>query len=1294
MVSCPGLSNSSPTAAGISPNSVTFGIVTALPKEYAAVKVMLDDPVDHWTPKGRVYVLGSIPAKGEGTHHVALMLSNQGTAVASHSATLLVEDFPGTNAILMVGIAGGVPDVAKPARHVRLGDIVVSGDQGIVAYDFGKEHQDRFEARLPPRPPHARLLQACRRLDAIAYENQFPWLSHLPRAAHLLHSARPPAETDRLASSSNATVYLDHPPDPDRRPDQPRVFIGTVACANRLLKNPVTRDQLRDQYDVRAVEMEGFGIAEATWNQDIGYIVVRGVCDYCDSNKGDAWQGHAAIIAGAYARAVLEETPCIGPAHGTEIVQESGARSAIPVRDLRGLATALLESGAPRSVITLLSDVASGAKRALDQLGTVRRTITSVDGKQTSALHEIFLTQERHHLLVAPPGSGKTHALWRSARDLLASEQLIPIYLPVGIAQTWTQVLEMVAGAPQGLDPGQVLVDSRICVILDGWTEFASQADARDSAAALRALNLTQVVASGRKCPEQITGFNIWSLDPLPTSAVTAAIRTSFPNPPQIDPALAELLRLPLALSLYLVLGGSARSRGELLASFHKQLSRGLPDEFLRVLGGAVSVVSLPPGGRSWARLGEELRLRSSSESISDPSLQLDRLGTLEARSGMVVPIHDLYWSWLSGVGILGENRISAALPFLSTRESIDLALESGVRPNGTDIRTAIDLDILAAAQMSANLPVDDPVLPEVATTISRMLDDPSMATRVRGALAALKSRDEQFLVPALKVVTSVREFGVYEAAFEACLDLDWLFTNRGVIAEWIGALGTDQLLEAIAVRGDPRWGDWLAQMATAGKISFPDAVGVALACQATIPVWVAEHLLSFIRQESYRLRAVAARGKNREIARWLADHYAECVDLSQGAFVDINHVLVACADDSTFERLLDLFPRLPAEAQERLGFAVRVKGDPWLGRFQQLAFGGGAWSHHHELLRAVSGIVDDTTARTWIGSGPAVLGWRVLIARHGNAVVSELLHHLPPSFDGLHVIPALEAMAYLKDAPEGLTDEIWMRVHGTMQPKAMQDVLLALAAIRNTGLASVVKQLAQNPFFLPTYHLVLFLNLLRKWESDTGLRINVRSGDGRDLAFIDWLLSLWLPANVKDPNLRYELAKIRDVAVPALLALFDNDKDAYAKLIVTCGSLDRYNEKLVQHLLSEATGPKVICEQFSSSLDTFPETVLLDLLDAKGLDLRTYVGALASSSTPIHRTLHAKIIRKTLDGPFNEWLFRDVARILSVHPRSALLKLLKEHITPTAASDLWLVREIERASGQLLIRENGDWLS
>ncbi len=54
---------------------------------------------------------------------------------------------------------------------------------------------------------------------------------------------------------------------------------------------------------------EASGIADATWNHEVGYLVVRGICDYCDSHKNDEWQQYAAVVAAAYTRALIESMP-------------------------------------------------------------------------------------------------------------------------------------------------------------------------------------------------------------------------------------------------------------------------------------------------------------------------------------------------------------------------------------------------------------------------------------------------------------------------------------------------------------------------------------------------------------------------------------------------------------------------------------------------------------------------------------------------------------------------------------------------------------------------------------------------------------------------------------------------------------------------------------------------------------------------------------------------------------------------------------------------------------------------
>jgi hypothetical protein len=125
------------------------------------------------------------------------------------------------------------------------------------------------------------------------------------RAARLAGAVRPDAARDVLVESRKPFAVLEHPADAKRTAGQPRVFMGPIASGNVLLKEPVWRDRLRDQYGVKAVEMEGSGIADATWVHGVGYLAVRGICDYCDSNKNDDWHMYAAVVAAAYARALL-----------------------------------------------------------------------------------------------------------------------------------------------------------------------------------------------------------------------------------------------------------------------------------------------------------------------------------------------------------------------------------------------------------------------------------------------------------------------------------------------------------------------------------------------------------------------------------------------------------------------------------------------------------------------------------------------------------------------------------------------------------------------------------------------------------------------------------------------------------------------------------------------------------------------------------------------------------------------------------------------------------------------------
>ncbi|KAJ5193094.1 hypothetical protein N7449_009236 [Penicillium cf. viridicatum] len=70
------------------------------------------------------------------------------------------------------------------------------------------------------------------------------------------------------------------------------------------MKNPRTRDDLAQGMDILCFEMEAAGLMD-----QLPCLVIRGICDYCDSHKSKQWQGYAALTAAAYTKTLLGVLP-------------------------------------------------------------------------------------------------------------------------------------------------------------------------------------------------------------------------------------------------------------------------------------------------------------------------------------------------------------------------------------------------------------------------------------------------------------------------------------------------------------------------------------------------------------------------------------------------------------------------------------------------------------------------------------------------------------------------------------------------------------------------------------------------------------------------------------------------------------------------------------------------------------------------------------------------------------------------------------------------------------------------
>jgi nucleoside phosphorylase len=290
-----------------------FGILTALPEEFAAVRSFIEDPRRVNVEDDRAdYVIGTMPsAEGGRAHTVVLtMLGDTGNDAAACASTNLLRSYRSVRCLLVAGIAAGVPAPGRPEQHVRLGDIVVA--RGIVEYDRVREKDDGPVFRRTFPPPSPLLERRARLLRAGEMTGDRPWEGLLTAQAHRFPGfGRPPESADVVYSSDGSYGRIPHPDMTlsGHRHGQPKLHRGLIASGDRSLRSARKRDEIAARYDVLAIEMEGKGIGNTGFYEGVEWFTVRGISDYGDLHVTPAWRNYAAMAAAAYVRALLAVTP-------------------------------------------------------------------------------------------------------------------------------------------------------------------------------------------------------------------------------------------------------------------------------------------------------------------------------------------------------------------------------------------------------------------------------------------------------------------------------------------------------------------------------------------------------------------------------------------------------------------------------------------------------------------------------------------------------------------------------------------------------------------------------------------------------------------------------------------------------------------------------------------------------------------------------------------------------------------------------------------------------------------------
>jgi nucleoside phosphorylase len=285
--------------------------------EMSAVRYMLDKE-HRRLPRKRgdptLYILGELSG-----HNVVLagLPGSQGKGAAAAIAKDMTRSFPSIEARLMVGIGGGVPN---EKNDIHLGDVVISMPNGqhggVVQYDLGKQTENDFLIKgfLWPPPGVLRSAVSIMRSDHRVSKNKITeFLSVMFQRGDDLQTfyQQPLSEPDELFEleyrhvSDQATCVeciKTHVIPREPREGMPKIHYGLIASGDTVMRSATNAAEIGGRVvgDILCFEMEAAGIMT-----EYPCIVIRGISDYADSHKNDAWQHYAAAVAAGCAKELL-----------------------------------------------------------------------------------------------------------------------------------------------------------------------------------------------------------------------------------------------------------------------------------------------------------------------------------------------------------------------------------------------------------------------------------------------------------------------------------------------------------------------------------------------------------------------------------------------------------------------------------------------------------------------------------------------------------------------------------------------------------------------------------------------------------------------------------------------------------------------------------------------------------------------------------------------------------------------------------------------------------------------------
>nr|WP_275066999.1 SMEK domain-containing protein [Leptospira bandrabouensis] len=783
------------------------------------------------------------------------------------------------------------------------------------------------------------------------------------------------------------------------------------------------------------------------------------------------------------------------------------------IEGLKSLSRKLLEGFKPPNLIANFSKNIVHEKTIEQALTSPRKLTFQKQNKTDNSIeiNEILKSEKCIYFIEGLGGMGKTHLLWNFAKNLQESEY-IPIYLSLSNFSNVESIDEYFKLFDQNSGLNEISKQPRIIFLLDGWTEFALTNNNRSEHSKLLSLiSSAKVIATGRFITESDVAFEILKLEGFRKSEIE-----KFLNKTPSD-EIIPFLEYPLFFILYVYLNETISKPYDLLYQFYLKITEKFEDnsKFLNILSFVAAKIEIDNIDKTWINFEKLISDEAQKNSIRDWKNLLISSGIIRNLRDRLEPTHDIYWEWLVGIGLHlnWKEWGKASLTSLRLRDSLRLSIgclsDVTLNQHHYDL-IQTDIDAFSIFYPKANTEKKK----EFDTKLLNALESKDNSVAFDAIYCFFQSESVLCLNKAKTATHRLLNNGFYFPNLKEKISNTFLWNHKEDFLGWI----TDEhsayfIIEAIQNSKDEKWAKWIESIYRQGLIPFPTALQIFLSTSGDFPDWIRDNLTEFIQNyHAYHLKPASQLGKNHQLAKWLFENYSSILgEKSNSDFLHINDLIFSCANSELLNRIELSFNTLESRIKELLMYGIRTNQPEMAINI--------ARSYQFNSEREISyfdaidlSAIEEEIIRCWMIHPELTiqdLGWKTLAKKFQHQMLDEIESSLPGSFDSIDLCPPLRALSFIKNLPRKWEDTLASRVKGAMHPMLTVDLINAFTNIDVIGPISFYKCfIEQNPTFLPTYHLHLFLKNLINWEKEKGLELRLDyPGQNPKIKLTDWLI-------------------------------------------------------------------------------------------------------------------------------------------------------------------------------------------